>query len=120
MIGDIVLNNGTPRKVQQLTKRKIGYHIGIMDCNMHYVRLHDIEPIRITNEILEKNDFVLKEVLHQYRWSVLYDNIHIMSKIKFEYEVMVNGFPHKIEYVHELQHILHFIGYNNLAENFKI
>jgi hypothetical protein len=46
MIGDYVLVNGTPRKVEAVTKKKIGYHIHPQtDNRMYYARLHEIEPI---------------------------------------------------------------------------
>lgn len=46
MIGDYVLVKGTPRKVEAITKKKIGYHINPQtDNRMYYARLHEIEPI---------------------------------------------------------------------------
>lgn len=57
-IGDWVLIDNTPRQVVQLTKSKVGYHTEPNECRMHYARYADVEPIRITAEILEKNGFV--------------------------------------------------------------
>ena len=46
MIGDWVLVSGTPRRVESITKKKIGYHINpLADNRMYYARLHEIEPI---------------------------------------------------------------------------
>lgn len=46
MIGDYVLVKGTPRKVEAITKKKIGYHVNPQtDNRMYYARLHEIEPI---------------------------------------------------------------------------
>lgn len=59
-IGDYVLVSGTPRRVESITK-KIGYHINPQtDKRLYYARLHDVEPIEITGEMLEKNGFGTK------------------------------------------------------------
>lgn len=58
MIGDYVLVSGTPRRVESITKKKIGYHINPQtDKRLYYARLHDVESIEITEEMLEKNGF---------------------------------------------------------------
>lgn len=60
-IGDYVLVSGTPRRVESITKKKIGYHINPKtDKRLYYARLHDVEPIEITGEMLEKNGFGTK------------------------------------------------------------
>ena len=60
-IGDHVLVSGTPRRVESITKGKIGYHINPQaDKRLHYARLHDVEPIEITGVMLEKNGFGTK------------------------------------------------------------
>lgn len=51
-IGDYVLVSGTPRRVESITKKKIGYHINPQtDKRLYYARLHDVEPIEITEEM---------------------------------------------------------------------
>lgn len=60
-IGDYVLVSCTPRRVESITKKKIGYHINPQtDMRLHYARLHDVEPIEIMGEMLEKNGFGTK------------------------------------------------------------
>ena len=60
-IGDYVLVSGTPRRVESITKKKIGYHINPQaGKRLHYARLHDVEPIEITGVMLEKNGFGTK------------------------------------------------------------
>ena len=60
-IGDYVLVSGTPRRVESITKRKIGYHINPQTGKrLYYARLHDVEPIEITGEMLERNGFGTK------------------------------------------------------------
>ena len=55
MIGDWVLVSGTPRRVESITKKKIGYHINPQaDKRLYYARLHDVEPIKVTHALLEK------------------------------------------------------------------
>lgn len=58
MIGDYVLVDGKPRRVESITKKKIGYHINPQtDKRLHYARLHDIAPIDINEEFLKENGF---------------------------------------------------------------
>ena len=61
MIGDYVLVNGTPRKVEMITKNKIGYHINPQENRLYYARLSDVEPIEITEEILRNLGFTETE-----------------------------------------------------------
>lgn len=58
-IGDFVLVDGNPRRVESITKKKIGYHLHPQnDKRLYYARLHDVEPILITRELLKDLDFV--------------------------------------------------------------
>lgn len=60
-IGDYVLVSGTPRRVESITKKKIGYHINPQtDKRLHYARLRDVEPIEITEKMLDQNGFGTK------------------------------------------------------------
>ena len=60
-IGDYVLVSGTPRRVESITKKKIGYHINPQtDKRLYYARLHDVELIKITEDMLEQNGFGTK------------------------------------------------------------
>lgn len=53
-IGDYVLVSGTPRRVESITKKKIGYHINPQtDKRLYYARLHDVEPIQVTHSLLQ-------------------------------------------------------------------
>ena len=54
-IGDYILVNGIPRKVEAITKKKIGYHINPQtDNGLRYAWLRDVEPIKVTNSLFEK------------------------------------------------------------------
>lgn len=56
-IGDFVLIDGTPRKVEAITKKKIGYHRKENEPRLYYARIRDVEPIEITEEVLVKSGF---------------------------------------------------------------
>ena len=43
---DYVLINGKIRRVEAITKRKVGYHIHPTD-QLHYARLQDVFPVKI-------------------------------------------------------------------------
>lgn len=59
MLGDYVLVSGTPRRVESITKKKIGYHINPQtDNRLHYARLHDVEPIEINSVVVQNWDTV--------------------------------------------------------------
>lgn len=62
-IGDYVLVSGTPRKVESITKNKIGYHINPQtDKRLYYARLHDVEPIEVRKISIESpSDVVLND-----------------------------------------------------------
>lgn len=56
-IGNLINYNGKVVKVEQITKRKIGYHTKPNETRMNYARLCEIGPIPITKKLLEKNGF---------------------------------------------------------------
>ena len=60
-IGNLVCYNGKVVKVEQITKKKIGYHRHKGETRMNYARLFEIEPIPITEELLLKIGFILPE-----------------------------------------------------------
>lgn len=62
-IGDYVLVSGTPRRVESITKKKIGYHINPQtDKRLYYARLHDVEPVEVTHISIESpTDVVLND-----------------------------------------------------------
>ena len=53
--------NGEVVRVEQITKKKIGYHRHKGETRMNYARLCEIEPIPITEELLTKIGFILPE-----------------------------------------------------------
>ena len=113
MIGDFVMIDGTPQKIEQITKKKVGYHL-FNKCKMNYARLCEIEPIQISKEILEKNGF------KQYGLSPVYGicdtNSYNNSTIDIKSgESVIRGedstiCKQQMLYVHELQHALRLCG----------
>ncbi len=57
-VGDIVMIDNHPRKIEQLTKRKVGYHLKPNEPRMHYERLHHVSPVIITADFLQQNGFM--------------------------------------------------------------
>lgn len=53
-IGNLVKVKGEIVKVEQITKKKIGYHKEPRENVMHYARLWEIEPIDISKDVLRK------------------------------------------------------------------
>ena len=53
-IGNLVKVNGEIVRVEQITKKKIGYHKEPRENVMHYARFVEVVPIEITEEIIKK------------------------------------------------------------------
>ena len=131
-IGDYVLVSGTPRRVESITKKKIGYHINPQtDKRLYYARLHDVKPIEITGEMLEQNGFDKRglrtiyfreeELPDSYMWRITLDFqfkvvnaercMHIIPKdatyndLTTERNVFTESF-----YLHDLQHACRICG----------
>ena len=135
MIGDFVFVDGTPRKVEAITKKKIGYHRKENEPRLYYARLRDVEPIELTEALLCKIGF-WKEPKHDkifscadsidevYAWDAGYimgtpPKTRISSHIKFvvgEGNVTINTLVSSAscyvsaKYLHELQHAFKLCG----------
>lgn len=103
MTGDLVLYGGKPTRVLQLEEGK--------DYK------NAINPIPLTVEILKKNGFREYDN-YGYAGNKGYccDDFYINHDFTFRVEMRVC----KINYVHELQHALIFVGMGDIAENLKI
>lgn len=109
----------SPRVVQiiEVTEEKLLIDLG--ECNWYLADRSEVEPIPLTIELLEKNDF--KQEQHQKDGtSEWYDFYHYDLGINVVYEVDGNKFAayldgkklREIQYVQELQHILWALGLN--------
>ena len=87
MIGDWVLVDGTPRKVEAITKKKIGYHRKENEPRLYYARLRDVEPISIDEELVLKIGFTKRDA------SDLKDDyyIHAIYDIRIGEEPFLNN-----------------------------
>lgn len=134
-IGDFVLVDGTPRQIQAITKKTIGYHREENEPMLYYASLHDVEPIELTEDLLWKIGF-WKEPKHDkifscadsidevYAWDAGYimgtpPKIRISSHIKFvvgEGNVTIDQLVSSTscyvtaKYLHELQHAFKLCG----------
>ncbi len=134
-IGDFVIVDGTPRKVEEITKKKIGYHRKENEPRLYYARLRDVEPIELTEALLckigfwkePKNEKIFscaESIDEVYAWDASYimgtpPKIRISSHIKFdvgEDNVTIDQlvstascFVHA-KYLHELQHAFKLCG----------
>lgn len=115
MIGDWLFYKGQFNafsfKVEQISKRKVGYHAEPNESRMHYIILSECEPIPITPEFLERNGFekvqslyYLKSLNKVYLCFIEYN---IVNNCLFINEGLI---PMPITYVHQLQHALKLCG----------
>lgn len=101
-IGNLVCYNGKVVKVEQVTKRKIGYHTKPNETRLNYAKLCEIKPIPITEEMLLKNNFEQCGYLFKTLFIEMYEvpngwHLHIDNE-KFETVIALT-----IKYVHQLQ-----------------
>lgn len=133
MIGDWILVDGTPRKVQAITKKKIGYHRKENEPRLYYARLRDVEPIEITEDLLKKIGFWRDPKIHfvyacrdyidgTYEWSADYLIKEGLLKITIDKTynplrddndlkcVLYPNLMVEAKYLHELQHAFKLCG----------
>ena len=87
MIGDWVLVDGTPRKVEAIPKKKIGYHRKENEPRLYYAMLRDVESIPLDEALVLKLGFTKRDV------SYLMDDysIHAMYDIRIGEEPFLNN-----------------------------
>lgn len=109
----------SPIVVQIIEVREEKLLIDLGECNEYLADRSEVDSIRLTGELLEKNGF--KEEQHQKEGtSEWYDFYHYDLGINVVYEVEGNKFAvyldgkklREIQYVHELQRILWVLGLN--------
>ena len=121
MIGDWVLINNTPHKIQAIDS--IDAEIQA-DDELYYVeedRYHSedkVDGFPLTPEILEKNGWKETQYCHEYQ-----DGKNTIQCCLPDMRGIINGIEiehFKCEYVHQYQHLLRLCGIDELADNFKI
>ncbi len=119
-IGDWVSVDGVPRKVEMITKKKIGYYVNKQtDGCLQYARLKDIEQIPLTEGFFRVNGFVKNLCYWKYRidnqnWLEFYKHENRLARYwrgvdewqnhSIQRETIFKC--HGIHYVHQLQHAL--------------
>lgn len=111
MIGDFVLIDGTPRKVEAITKKKIGYHREENEPRLYYARLHDVEPIEIKSMAFRDSGFIINSTIHLCcDIRDLRTEAHNFDKtILFRNKIDESLFLHTNK-VHYFQHLLSSLG----------
>lgn len=109
-IGNLVCYNGKVVKVEQVTKRKIGYHTKPNETRLNYARLCEIEPIPITEKLLRKriggdkvtyfishgNSMLTFKKLDDALWDVL-------IQVSLPNYREIRQYVYNIQYIHQLQ-----------------
>lgn len=119
---DYVLINGKIRRVEAITKRKVGYHITPTD-HLHYARLCDVFPLEINEYILRTSGFCVDET--KRRVHALFNNDKMRAEVFLfknedkNIEVIITNketnscyVGGSLRYVHEIQHIFKPCGLN--------
>lgn len=113
-------------RVEQVTKRKVGYHAEPGEHRMYYLRLREVQPIPLTSDLLERHGF--KKVpqpgcANPYHWmlekyeeesdGLLYRIKAFNTPFRGMFVSIDNpsdcetiSFGKQIEFVHEFQHAL--------------
>ena len=116
MVGDLVLHDGKVIRVDAVHKRKIGYHK--TKDKLTWLFCGQFDPVFLTPSILEKNGFVLNEVIKEYYIfrgidnRVYLCNDHEYINSRNEWHVHIDSEDYctiancELTYVHELQQIL--------------
>ena len=147
MIGDYVLVKPSMMliKVAAVHHKKVGYHA--VTHKLNWVRMDLLEPIPLTEKILERNGF--KKYEEDYHneyvcekcdetsyyeivicWKDSYDNgaldafNHVQWDEGWKLDIVSEGSYNKgwckTIYLHELQHALRLCGLDELADDFKL
>lgn len=121
-LGDWVTNEGVPSQVIMVSVE--GVAMIVKEEQIVYLNSERLNPIPLTREILLANGFT--KFVDGYRrtfYNYVVDNSLMLDISDWEDEglkVAVGGKFRELKYIHELQHILRFIGLDEVANNFKI
>lgn len=106
-------------RVASITKKKIGYHLRPGEPRMHYVRLCEVQPIDITDNILRKNGWEYNGDDAKFAPGTWTGGGLMLQRENDGYRIVVtsdyddedtNGTPFVLHYIHELQHALRMRG----------
>ena len=102
----------------RITNAEVNYiMVDIPDMHLHDVFIEDLQPIPLTEEILEKNGFGFLDTSNNEIKSVwtgwwILDGLELgcFSNLKFPVYFNISDVNVKVNYVHELQHALKLCG----------
>jgi hypothetical protein len=107
--------NAFPFQVEQITRKKIGYHAEPNENRIYYLRASECSPLPLTPMTLANNGFKEYEPDH-YRWDYA-DGVYINADFVAEepFVAIHNKSYYAVpvcNYLHELQHALKLCGIN--------
>ncbi|MBQ9646136.1 MAG: hypothetical protein IJV24_07255 [Prevotella sp.] len=119
MIGDRLAYRGQYNafdfRVEQVTKHKVGYHAEPGESRMHYLRLHEVQPIPLTTDILQHNGWEYSDEDEKFFAGTWCGGGLILQQTDEGFMIVAisdyddedtNRTPFTLRYVHELQHAL--------------
>lgn len=123
MIGDWFSYKNTFHRVDALRSRRLLDLVGYTGDNNHHLWVMDeaTRPIRLTDTILTVNGW--KGIVYESGHILYYIESVADSSLTMEYILEHNCFWFeniRIEFVHELQHVLRLCGFTDLANEFRI
>lgn len=110
--------NAFPFQVEQITKKKIGYHAEPEDNRIYYLESEECFPFHLTEEIINRNFKVNKFYQRHFGSSLV--TFYTMPTLKYikgdwnfiwvkredeEYLIIEDDPTIRIKYIHELQHL---------------
>lgn len=116
MLGDWVINNEEPTKINYLHNGKIGTE------NEYFIEYCELSPIPLTPELFLKNGFERRGGISYHKSIAGLIIHHWNDELCFLNYSKKNIPPIMIpfHYVHELQHALRLCGLTDLADSLKI
>lgn len=111
--------NAFPFRVEQITKKKAGYHAKPGESRMHYIKLAEVQPIPLTDEILQRNGWEYNGEDEKFFPETWVGGGLMLQKTDDGYMIVVtsdyddedtNHTPFVLKYLHELQHALKLRG----------
>lgn len=112
MIGDYVNYRGRIIKVTSLYDKGGSNEVGWTDKESVWVNADNVEPIPLTPEILEKNDFVQNtkdSIFEHIGCGIIYGKYYRRTEGK---ALDTGDCLYPIKYIHQLQHAMRLCGIN--------
>ena len=119
-IGDYVNYRGQIIKVTSLYDKGGSNEVGWSEKESVWVNADNVEPIPLTAEILEKNEFVLDDEWYIYTEQGINIAVAFRDDNEFVYDLSILTGSGSVDihakYVHELQHAMRLCNINKTIE----